>query len=366
MSGVEGPAAGWYPDPDDHGQIRFWDGTRWTDHRAPSDNGIVFDALAPLHPSALDPRRLGDVGRWLRDSLSVPLGQLPAYLVLLYALPAVAVALMLFTIYPVIEPVVFTTNDVIGGPTDAASVARLLTVPLMWLVVLYGSLTYTHAIHAAHVGVPTPLGRSALVGLRRLLPVVGYLVLFWLAALVAMMVAVVVPAAIAAIAGPAAILLLGVTLAALGIGAVWIWVRMTFFTVAAVVAGPRPVAISWRMTAGRFWPVAGRVVLVGIVAYAVMSFGQLVFGAVAPVVNPDAETLMVTADGRLATADGDPIEEFAIADLLPSRDQLVVGTLLAWFATSAGMAIFNSGLAALYLRAGGPSDHPVEAVATPS
>jgi hypothetical protein len=29
----EGPAAGWYPDPDVHGGQRFWDGSRWTEDR---------------------------------------------------------------------------------------------------------------------------------------------------------------------------------------------------------------------------------------------------------------------------------------------------------------------------------------------
>jgi hypothetical protein len=29
------PPAGWFADPDDPSQLRYWDGTRWTDHRAP-------------------------------------------------------------------------------------------------------------------------------------------------------------------------------------------------------------------------------------------------------------------------------------------------------------------------------------------
>src|SRR5829696_3230683 len=29
------PVPGWYPDPDDASSQRYWDGTRWTDDRAP-------------------------------------------------------------------------------------------------------------------------------------------------------------------------------------------------------------------------------------------------------------------------------------------------------------------------------------------
>ena len=29
------PAAGWYPDPEQPGQQRYWDGLEWTEHRAP-------------------------------------------------------------------------------------------------------------------------------------------------------------------------------------------------------------------------------------------------------------------------------------------------------------------------------------------
>jgi hypothetical protein len=33
------PAAGWYPDPEDATQQRYWDGTQWTEHRAPLSGG---------------------------------------------------------------------------------------------------------------------------------------------------------------------------------------------------------------------------------------------------------------------------------------------------------------------------------------
>ena len=26
----------WYPDPEHPGQLRYWDGSQWTDHRSPA------------------------------------------------------------------------------------------------------------------------------------------------------------------------------------------------------------------------------------------------------------------------------------------------------------------------------------------
>src|SRR5215218_2806892 len=33
------PAAGWYPDPKDPGQRRYWDGSNWTEHSEPQTGG---------------------------------------------------------------------------------------------------------------------------------------------------------------------------------------------------------------------------------------------------------------------------------------------------------------------------------------
>ena len=40
----DGPAAGWYEDPEHPGWVRYWDGSVWTDHRS------AAPAAAPLAP----------------------------------------------------------------------------------------------------------------------------------------------------------------------------------------------------------------------------------------------------------------------------------------------------------------------------
>lgn len=32
--------AGWYPDPQQQGQLRYWDGAAWTEHLAPAQQPV--------------------------------------------------------------------------------------------------------------------------------------------------------------------------------------------------------------------------------------------------------------------------------------------------------------------------------------
>lgn len=53
-------AAGWYPDPENQGQIRYWDGSSWTEHRQPTPEGFGGDQPGP--DSSGDGAREGDGG----------------------------------------------------------------------------------------------------------------------------------------------------------------------------------------------------------------------------------------------------------------------------------------------------------------
>ena len=63
---TELPPADWYVDPEDPAQYRYWDGSRWTDHRAPRHSASYEQAGATGDGGASRHRRIGDLltGTW--------------------------------------------------------------------------------------------------------------------------------------------------------------------------------------------------------------------------------------------------------------------------------------------------------------
>lgn len=49
------PPAGWHDDPDDPTSLRYWDGTRWTDHRTPKQPAAPPPPPAPGTPATAPP-----------------------------------------------------------------------------------------------------------------------------------------------------------------------------------------------------------------------------------------------------------------------------------------------------------------------
>lgn len=47
MSEAAAPAATWYDDPHDPSQLRWWDGSQWTEHVAPHPTPVVVEPVAP-------------------------------------------------------------------------------------------------------------------------------------------------------------------------------------------------------------------------------------------------------------------------------------------------------------------------------
>ena len=51
---VDLPPADWYPDPEDPDQFRYWDGSQWTEHRAPRHSGASVASSRSRHRSIGD------------------------------------------------------------------------------------------------------------------------------------------------------------------------------------------------------------------------------------------------------------------------------------------------------------------------
>jgi hypothetical protein len=86
------PPPGWYLDPDAGGTQRWWDGTAWTEHRAPAvaPGAPGFQPIdlvvPPVH--TFGPRGL----IWGLIAFMLPIAILPAVLALVFSIPALVAA----------------------------------------------------------------------------------------------------------------------------------------------------------------------------------------------------------------------------------------------------------------------------------
>jgi hypothetical protein len=106
------PAAGWFADPEDPAQYRYWDGAAWTDHRAPrgpSATDQLNQAAADL-ASGLD-RGFTAVGSWVQQNVAP--GQ-----------PTFASIAASCRDEPARQPLSVTATLVLA-PTDLAAVAQV-------------------------------------------------------------------------------------------------------------------------------------------------------------------------------------------------------------------------------------------------
>lgn len=107
MTQPTNPPAGWYPDPDNRGAQRYWDGAAWTKHTAPLAGAVpaalvspAADAASPrawwqtwwaILPGLLLCAPLGLVGLWLRRGTGVKAkGLITAAVALMIALAMVS------------------------------------------------------------------------------------------------------------------------------------------------------------------------------------------------------------------------------------------------------------------------------------
>ncbi len=279
--------SGWYDDPEQPDQYRYWDGTNWTDHRAPK--------AAPPPPASDAGGAVTEGWRLLwQNWLAILLIGVAFIAVIVVALVVIAVQAS-----SALEPGVFTilerfsepgfdpTND----PADEAFVDSIEFTPgpTFWVVTIVGGLVVVLAqlvsigvaqIHlaAASVGRPFTLGESFRVALRRLPRWIGVYLLWGLVFTIAVT-AVVLVAVGAGIAAPILLLLVIPAVIALFVYAYpFAWLATT-----ALVIGPTdepPFRTTVRLIREQGWrTVAWPVLLASLVVFGV-NIGVSIVGAI--------------------------------------------------------------------------------------
>lgn len=345
--------AGWYPDPHDPRQQRYWDGSTWTEHTRAVVAPAAPPPFAPPPPSSGGPvaaqghrSQLNDIGEWLRSSASIAWRKLgPCFvLTLLGLLPLLAaVVLVVLAVYDL-----DVVNDQVRG-FGGADVALLVAAGLVGLgsLIWFGVITIAQyrVLYDAHRQRSISVGDALAIGRRNIgRLIVAYLIVYGIG-LGALIVLFAVSAAwLVATGAPGgagetferAVPLYNLLNALTWPLSLWLSVKLAFIPVAAGVA-PRDFGLlrtSMRASEGRFWAVLGRILLLSLVVAAVfIPLGVLI--------------AILIAVGALAAGSGDP-----------SIGLFVV--LAALFAVVFGFAIFfvqimqASGVSRLYADLGGP------------
>lgn len=320
------PPADWYPDPENPGKLRYWDGAVWTDHRH------TEGATTP------------DIDHFFKRTFGVLKARWKPLLIIagLLGFPAALIS----TVGPalVMRDWVINFDDTPGadeplsfeGFSSTNSLLGAGIVVVLFFLSFWHSASVGHQLHDAHERHSPEGGASAsasiTVGLRRMLPLAGLSILIVLALVAAS----VVPLIAAFVFPP----LLLVTIPALIALFFWGWVKTAFLPVAVVshTGTAQILKASAAVSKGRFWPIFGRLFLLAIVLVAIQIVSNIV-------------TTIFGGDGALGGQEFGTNNSFVFADLFPSVGASIPLSVLSWVVSSAGIVIYISGLAMLFVAA---------------
>lgn len=82
------PPPGWYPDPDGANTQRYFDGTKWTDHLAPSNPPYGPGPLSPPNPQSERPRQAKSVRPFVIMAIAGPVIALVSFILMQLAFGA--------------------------------------------------------------------------------------------------------------------------------------------------------------------------------------------------------------------------------------------------------------------------------------
>ncbi|MDH3295030.1 MAG: DUF2510 domain-containing protein [Acidimicrobiia bacterium] len=361
------PEAGWYQDPHNPNQQRYWDGNTWTEHthdapfHAPQTPN---QGTGPGYgvPSQM-PGYINDIGEWLGRSFSVLFANaMPLFILLVLGMIPTIVALL--TIGWAVEDIVIQVGnlDADSGPSDisvdglsggAISLAVLVVILTPIIGALF-SLAQSFILHRGHVGQSASLGDAFSAGLTGLPRYIGWVLAVGFGVLGLLLAVVLVVAVLATIsAALAALAIFALVVAAIPFF-VWLGVKVGFLGVSSAVAphGQSALRASTERSTGRFWGVFGRMLLLGVITF-------FVYALVQGFASPSLSGAVALDNAGEPTLDGvpfDELEEIPVRDLFPVGASLVIPSIISGLLTGAVGLYSRSGLAGLYADTNGPSD----------
>ncbi len=353
------PEAGWYQDPHNPNQQRYWDGQTWTEH--------THDA--PFHiPSAPQPEygsdQVNDIGDWLGRSFKVLFANAaPVFILLLIGLiPGI---LSFYLIAQAVDGVSLSLDDgSLNGVSASAIVFGIAGVIVAAVASVAIGLAQSHLLHRGHLGLTTSVGQSLVAGLAGLPRYIGWSIVIVLAVVAAIVVGIII-VVLGGLVDPILAGLLGFLLAIAAIvGMVWLWVKASFLNVSAAVGpkGQSALRESFSRSAGRFWPVFGRLLILALIGLAV---GTVISSIAAPGYLNGFE---VGSDGDLVLG-GDPVDdldELVFTDIIPYDTDFLVATIISSLLNGMVALFSRSGVTALYADTDGPHGHETDGVPAPA
>lgn len=381
MTSTGSAAPGWYPDPHNPAQLRYWDGAAWTESVSPAQAGHpqgTYQQAGHPHagmvqgggavgqpPFAVSSEQsgsgLGELGSWLSATFTSLISRIGPIVILLFAVPTVGWTILLVLARSQLSGVSYNrgTDELVGfEPTSliVLGVAFFAFIP----VLIVAWLGANHQMYGSHAKQPQTLARSLSTGLRRLPRTIGWGIVFSLAtmAIIAIVVGPLVAGAI--LIGPEVLLVLLLIVPLSIVASVWIGVKLAFFGTALAVApsGHNPFRASWAISRGRWWAVFGRLLVLWAIIYGVSFIGQFATQIGATLVpsqlgfDVDSETGELLIDGQ-AVADLEVIE---FDTFIPNLVVLVVFLAFYLLTQAISQALSVSGSAGLYYRGGAAAE----------